>query len=391
MAVLAMVVIALVAGTAGAIAAVAGHAGPRPADDVLAPIDGYPQRISFERPSPALPDRPGALAATMYDNDFGNRRELGVTSRGRLWELPHGINVLSPDGRLLLTTPSGEAPSRLTVRDLSTGDVRAFDDIGSTIDVTERRAFTYVLDPNGPAYWSPDSSRVLAPFSVRAHRGRYHPMVLDVGSGVLTEVSGGVPAGFTSPSEAVTLTVGREDDDGEIVVATTDLVTGQTRTMPLTLTTPWSGAANSRLVAGVSPDAATLLLVQIAEHQFPDATLRRFSLVDGSELTPRSIRGWDGCPPVWLGDDPVLPTKSPQAGSELVSAAGSRPLVAVHHRLQSSCLQLTAAALEAGPHRALLGTWTSVWTWYWWQLLVAASLALLVAALLVWRRVGRLA
>ena len=111
-----------------------------------------------------------------------------------------------------------------------------------------------------------------------------------------------------------------------------------------------------------------------------------FSLVDGSELAPRSIRDWDGCPPVWLGDDPVLPTKSPQAGSELVAAAGSRPLVAVHHRLQSSCLQLTADALEAGPHRALLGTWTYVWTWYWWQLLVAASFALLAAAWLVWRR-----
>ena len=78
---------------------------------MLAPIDGYPQRITFERPSPALPDRSGPLAATLYDNNFGNRRELGVTSRGRLWELPHGINVLSPDGRLLLTTQSGERPA----------------------------------------------------------------------------------------------------------------------------------------------------------------------------------------------------------------------------------------------------------------------------------------
>ena len=107
--VLAMIVVALVAGTVGGIAAVAGHAGPRSAVDAKAPIDGYPQRIDFERPSPALPDRPGPLAATLYDNDFGNGRELGVTSRGRLWELPHGINVLSPDGRKLLTTRSGEA------------------------------------------------------------------------------------------------------------------------------------------------------------------------------------------------------------------------------------------------------------------------------------------
>ena len=276
------------------------------------------------------------------------------------------------------------------MRNLSTGDARAFDDIGSTFDIERRRAFTYILDPNGPAYWSADGSRVLAAFSVRAHRGMFHPMVLDVGSGDLTEVGDGVPAGFRSPSEAVTLAgLGSKAADGAIVMTTTDLVTGETRTMPLRLGIPWSGAANGRLVASVSPDAATLLLIEVAEHQYPDATLRRFALVDGSELTPRSIVDWDGCPPVWLGDDPVLPTKSPQAGSELVSAAGSFPLVAVHHRLQSSCLQLTADALEAGPHRALLGTWTYLWTWYWWQLLVAASLALLTAALFVWRGLDR--
>jgi hypothetical protein len=61
--VLALVVVALVAGTIGGVAAVAGRAGPRQAADALAPIDGYPQRIGFERPSPTLADRPGPLAA----------------------------------------------------------------------------------------------------------------------------------------------------------------------------------------------------------------------------------------------------------------------------------------------------------------------------------------
>ena len=128
----------------------------------------------------------------------------------------------------------------------------------------------------------------------------------------------------------------------------------------------------------------------------PDATLRLFSLADGTELAPRSIRGWDGCSPGWLGDDPVLPTTtrgfrgSLAAGEALVTAEGTRPLVAVHHRMQSSCLQLSAAALRAGPHRSLLGTSTALWTWYWWQLLLATSLALLGIALVArrWRRRG---
>ena len=75
----------------------------------------------------------------------------------------------------------------------------------------------------------------------------------------------------------------------------------------------------------------------------------------------------------------MLPTESPEsgssqaAGSELITAEESRPLVAVHHRLQSSCLQLTADALSAGPKRALFGTRTVLWTWYWWQLLLGSA------------------
>jgi hypothetical protein len=107
-----------------------------------------------------------------------------------------------------------------------------------------------------------------------------------------------------------------------------------------------------------------------------------FSLTDGTELAPRAVDHWDGCQPTWLGNDPVLPTRTQAARSERVTADGSQSLVAVHHRLQSSCLQVTADALRAGPHRALFGTSTALWTWYWWQLLLAASLALLTLA---WR------
>ena len=359
-------------------------------------VDGYPQRIGFERPSPALPQRPGPLAATLFDNDFGTSRPLGVTSRGRLYELPYGPNVLSPDGRLLLTGQGDWSDSRIAVHDLSTGEVHVFEDIGQTIFGTERGEVTHKIDSNGAVLWSPDGSAVLARFAGDGPGGRPRTRLLDVSSGALTDVSGGAPAGFLTAAEVVT--VGEVVEDGVttgMVATTTDVVSGATSSLPLRLDGPWRGAADSSVEASVSPEG-TLLLVEAEKGRRPDATLRLFSLADGTELAPRSIRGWDGCSPGWLGDDPVLPTTtrgfrgSLAAGEALVTAEGTRPLVAVHHRMQSSCLQLSAAALRAGPHRSLLGTSTALWTWYWWQLLLATSLALLGIALVArrWRRRG---
>ena len=366
---------------------------PPSASEAQEPIDGYPQRIGFDRPSPRLPDRPGPLAATLYDNDFGNGRQLGVSPRGRLWELPAGINVLSPDGRFLLTGQGDGQLNQLVVHDLSTGDKRVLDDIGQSIDMEEPAATRYVLDPSGAVLWSPDGSAVLGSFAERGQRGRPRPAVLELASGDLTEVGGGEPAGFRSPSEVVTIRkLGDNSAEGGIVTTTTDLMSGDTSSLPLQLAGPWRGDPDGPLEASVSPDGTTLLLIEVAKGEFPDATLRLFSLTDGSELAPRSIHHWDSCSPAWLGNDPVLPTEtrgrggSLAAGSELVTADASRPLVAVHYRLQSSCLQPTADALEAGPHRALFGTRTGLWTWYWWQLLLAGSLALAVPGVLIWRR-----
>jgi hypothetical protein len=142
-----------------------------------------------------------------------------------------------------------------------------------------------------------------------------------------------------------------------------------------------------RLVASVSPDGSTLLLVEpTGGGRSPDVTLRRFTLADGAELAPRQVEDWDGCAPSWLGNDPVVPTRTSVAGSVVVTDAGTRSLVAVHHRLQSSCLELAADALEAGPHRALFGTWTYVWTWYWWQLSLVTATVMLLVVIVMRRR-----
>lgn len=389
---LATLLVALVgviaAGTAGL--ADLRHSRPPAASDSGDPVDGYPQRIGFERPSPQLPVRPGPLAATLYDNDFGNGRTLAVSSRGDLWELPYGVNALSPDGRFLLTSDR-RRPAQLVVHDLVAGERVVLDGFGQNLGRPHPRRFTHVIHPAGSVRWAPDGSRVLAEFADPPRGFKFEEMVLDLGTGDLLDVANGQSAGFRSPTQAVTVRkVGDDSATGGIAVSTTTLPGGTTQELTLDLRAPWNGDPDSPLVPSVSPDGSTLLLVEVADGQ-KDATLRLFSLDDGSELDPRNVDDWDGCSPTWLGDDPVISTRDQPrgtsiAGSELVTADDSRPLVAVHYRLQSRCLQLTPAALSAGAHEALFGTWTNWWTWYWWQLLLAVSVLLLVLGAILWRR-----
>jgi hypothetical protein len=341
---------------------------------------GYPQRIGLERPSDRLPDRPGPLAATLTDNDFGNARNLGVTPTGRLFELPSGTTWLSPSGTILLSQPSSRR-RQLGLHDLTTGEQWVLR--------------TSALQDYAGVSWSPDESAVLGGFAPAGHPRQQEPAVLDIGSGVLTKVGAGAPAGFRSPSEPVTLRrVGGPSAPGGIVATTTDLDTGATSDLALSLDHSWLGTPHHPLVASVAPDGRTLLVVEDSGSRTGDTVVRLFSLVDGTELAPRSVRAWDGCPPSWRGQDPVLPTTAQPggqgsartAGAALLSGQGSTSLVAVHFRLQSTCLQLTTAALAAGPRWALFGTSTATWTWYWLPGLIVATLAL-VGLLLLFRAV----
>lgn len=379
----AVLVPALVCSAVSVAAAVADRPASEPsAEAALEPIDGYPQRIGFDRPAPRLPDHPGALAATMTDNDFGAAHDLGVTSRGRLWELPRGVNALSPDGRLLLTSQGQDAQNRAVVHDLATGDVHVYDDIGEPSYDGRPVTIDYSLDRSESVRWSGDGSAVLARLTERRPWRGARAMVLDVASGRLTALPAGAPAGFRSPSQPVVVRWGRDDESGSPVAVTTDLETGDADELSLRPASPWGGSDQPR--ASISPDGSTLLLVEATRGAGSDVTLRLFSLADGTELPSRHLDDWDGCAPTWLGDDPVVPTRTDVAGSALVTADGSEPLVAVHHRMQSMCLELTPDALSAGPHRSLLGTSTALWTWYWWQLLGLVAIGLLALTALLW-------
>ena len=381
----------LVAGIALAVpGALGGAPTVRPAGHSVASVDGYPQRIGFERSPAPLPDRPGPLAATFYDNDFGNGFDVAVTSHGDLWKLDRGPNVLSPDGTRLLQLQSKEHHARLVVHDLNDGTRRVFGDI-FYLDASHDPTARYSLSDQAPVYWAPDGSSVLGSIGEHPHPSRVRPMVLDLASGGLKTVAGGVPAGFRSAEQPGTVRkVGGARASGGIVATTTDLRTGESNDLPLGLDLPWRGRPDSPLTASVSADGATLLLVEMRRGAYSHATLRMFSMADGHEEPTRHLSPLDrgSCQAGWLGSDPVLPTKSQgkPAGSVLVTAHGSRALVAVHPRLQSFCVQWAEGALAAGPVWTLFGTWPYLWTWYWWELLLAACVPL-AGLLLAWRAV----
>ena len=342
---------------------------------------GYPQRIGFDRPSEDLPARPGALAATLYDNDFGAGRALGVTSGGRLWELPGGGTALSPSGARLLVLPWGES-RRPFVQDLVTGDRSVLPAVVGHAGWGSRAA----------VHWSPDETALL--LTADPDRARHRrAVVVDLTTGTVRPVGDGAAAGYRSAGEVVSV---RVESDGGIVATTTDLGSGDADELALGLGTPWRGDPGAALVASVAPDGRTLLLVEVAPDQRPDATIRLFSLLDGHELPPRSVRDWDGCAPGWVEDDPVLPTSSVVHGSSRAASAmrltadGPERLVAVHPRLQSSCLQLTTAALEAGPRWSLFGTSTALWTWYWFPALVVLVTGVVAVVVLVRSAAGAL-
>ncbi|GAA1479292.1 hypothetical protein GCM10009623_37380 [Nocardioides aestuarii] len=330
---------------------------------------GYPQRIGFERPSDPLPARPGVLAATFVDNDFGNARGLGVTASGDLFELP-GDTALSPDGAVLLVQ-SWEWNGRFEVRDLVTGSITRVADLSRRLRI-------------GPGVdWSPDNTLVLID-STTHPRHDEGPSVVELDTGETTPLAEGTPAGFLSPTEVVTVTVG-----DALAVTTTDLDTGSSTAQPLVATDGWTGDPVNRPAASLSPDGRLLLLVEPGR----DAVARLFSLADGREVWSVDVDNWDGCAPSWRGHDPVLPVRfepggGPQgwAGAEQLTADDAISLVAVHPRLQSRCLVLTSGALEAGPRWALFGTSTGLLTWYAGPAVVAAALALGVVALVVRRR-----
>lgn len=338
---------------------------------------GYPQRVGFERPSDPLPARPGPLAATLYDNDFGDGRFLGVTATGRLYELPAGEPALSPSGTVLVTRRWGRS-SPLVVRDLVSGAT-------STVRDLPRRT---ELDDSG-VRWSPDEQRVLLPASPLPSRAG-GAVVVDLSSGEVSATGGGDPAGFLDDTQVVTVVAAEQP-----VAVLTDLGDGSAEQLPLQLASPWTGRLDSPVVASLSSDGELLMLVEDPPGS-GGYVVRLFSLADGRQLAAHAVGEWDGCAPSWRGHDPVLPVRTAPsrvhdrrwAEARVLGEDGSSTLAVVHPRLQSRCLVVAERALETGPRWALLGTTTVLVAWYAGPLVLATAVGLgvTVVGVLWWRR-----
>ncbi len=358
------------------------HQPPPIGSDPSSGVHSYPQRFGHQGSFDDLPDAPGALAATFTNNNFGDSFTVLVSPTGETWGSVDRGAVLSPDGTLVLSSPfvalgmpADRADGALAVRNLVSGETRTLEAMRP-----------YVLATSSPMIWSPDNSSVLVSGRIPRSGTGDVPLLLDVSTGEVRPLGTGVPVGFRSALEAVTL----RQPGGPVAttpptVVTTNIRTGDSTERVLPGSRP-IGALRA-VTTSLSPNGSTLLVISREEDRYSE--LRMFDLARGKELPPRQVRDWEGagCATAWIGDDPVLPTKrlGSQARSILVTADGDKSLVALHPSNQSFCIQWAADAIAGGPQPALFGSWSAWWTWHWQQLAVGVG-ALLGGAYLVLRR-----
>lgn len=341
-----------------------------------ATIQGYPQRLGFVRPAPALPEKPGPLAAVVRDNNFGNSIYLVAEQRGKLWDSGYTMTApaLSPDGTRLLGLLDGDQPT-MQLHDLTTGQVREFD------VMPPLRGNINLLEPR----WSPDGTLVL----LTVDRGRWEQTLLvDVRAGdVAILARRALGAGWLSADEVVLVhPATKRHDLVALDVEVRSLRTGTSRRTSLVPEVPWGADTSISANVSLSP-AGRLLVMEGGTKQTPSPVALFFDPLTGRQLEAREVADATGCTIAWRGEDPVVPTKrqGEPAGSVVVTSAGLRPLIAIHPRQQSFCITLAADAITGRPTPALFGTSGAWWTWY-ARPLGAVGLVLLGGALLVRRR-----
>lgn len=339
-------------------------------------IEGYPQRLEFVRPAPALPDKPGPMAAVVRDNNFGNSTHLVADQRGMLWNSGYTMTApaLSPDGTRLLALPDSDQPT-LRLHGLTTGRVSEFD------IVPPSRGYINRLEPR----WSPDGTLVLLTVD-RARRE--HTLLVDVVDGeVWVLARRALGAGWLSQDEVVLVHPSTKRHElVAIDVEVRSLGTGTGRRTTLVPEVPWGTNPPNSTGVSLSP-AGRLLVMDAGTKHTPSPAARFFDPLTGVQLEARKVANAAGCTITWRGEDPVVPTKrqGEPAGSVEVARDRTTRLVAIHPKQQSFCITWAADAIAGRPTPALFGTSGARWTWY-ARPLGALALALLGGALLVRRR-----
>jgi hypothetical protein len=339
-------------------------------------VAGYPQRLGFVRPAPALPDQPGPLAAVVTDNNFGNSIHLVADQRGRLWNSGYTRNApaLSPDGTGLLALTDSDEPS-LRLHDLTTGRVTQFAAVPPSPGVISR------LETR----WSPDGTQVLLTVD-RAGRGQ--TLLVDVVDGEISTLARhSLGAGWLSADEVVLVHPSTKRHRlVSIDVEVRRLGTRTTRRTTLVPEVPWGTSPPTSSGVSLSP-GGRLLVLEGGTKEAPSPAARFFDPLTGGQLEARDVKNAAGCAISWRGEDPVVPTKrlGEPAGAVLVASDAVRPVVAIHPRQQSFCITWAADAINGRPATALFGASGALWTWY-ARPLGALVLALIGGALLVRRR-----
>ncbi|MEZ5193801.1 MAG: hypothetical protein R2734_15760 [Nocardioides sp.] len=322
-----------------------------------APDGGYPQRVGFVRGAPDLPRRPGALTTVLEDNNGGNVVYEVLSSTGRAWTVSSYVTpALSPTARSWSRPPT---PWTTPLPCGSTTCGRGPPRRRPGRPAGARPAWPRPAQQAEVVAWSVDQPTML----VSLRRGlRSQPVVVDARhwpSPRCRQVA--CPLGSCP-------TVGWPRSRGAGP-------TGRPRSpSPSRSRAPRSPPYRCRPALGAVVEAcaggcgdprrrASCWCGRGRRGHRPrwfDPGHRSRGTSGGPALDPVCAIGW-------RGETPVFSTKQGYGHQvRLEALTGDRldSLIAVHHRAQSSCLEIADAALEAGPVRQL---WKSprVWTWYW--------------------------
>ena len=348
-------------------------------------VDGYPERITHQWWTRALPDRPGPVAGLLQRSDGWDV----VAANGHLWNSPalrrfgDQYPTLSRDGRFLAYLGGGNGP--LVIRDLVTGRVRHVAGVGCGCSSQTFRATTPLyMEGQSPAFWSPDDTWLV--FRGGNFASDQSPAVLVGPTGparAAPVTAGWAPAGWASNRQIVWTDRGQRTSEGRFVkVRTTDLSGRVLSTVQVRLPTPAEATFLSQSTWTVSPDGGRLLFD--SGDLDPDRNyVATYSLADGSLLTTRQIQEWEGaCFDGWAGTTPVVPGAAPpkHAAETVALSDPPQPLSVTDPRVGSDCVIWAVDALAGTPHGGLFGTSTAIWTW-WWREGATAFAALVLVVL----------
>jgi hypothetical protein len=363
-------------------------------------VRGHPSRIALPWWSRDLPPAPG-LAAGVAELDssspWGMLFEQGwylVAPEGSLWRIPTDLRSgaapsLSPNGRFLGYLQDGAG---YVIRDLVTGQVTSFPDLGSSDAASTRRWF---VNGQSPSFWSPDSSQLL----VRA-AGRLPDEPFDVVLGVDGSSrrigEPGYPAGWLGAATLVWLVTPEQAVDlgpDEVMLLVTDLGGSRLRDYQVALPgrgtglNQWSAAStadgDSVLVSFATPDGLRSLVLGVSSRTVREsAPVDTRGALERCQLTPATDR---------------VSLATAAGGRVTVSTLGGGELLKTDPRLQVACLTLARDAVDGDPVRTLadklaqggrLGLWAEdSWvSWHLRELALGGGLPILAAVLWWWRR-----